>query len=79
MSLELMNHRTTTAWVDLSAIRANYQRLAALAHPSLVCPVIKADAYGHGSLAIARTLESEGAPFCAVALAREALDLRESG
>lgn len=79
MSLEVFNHRTTTAWIDLGAIRTNFRRLSQLAQPSLVCPVIKADAYGHGALAIARTLEAEGAPFCAVALAREALDLRESG
>jgi len=41
--------------------------------------VIKADAYGHGALAVAHALEREGAPYCAVALAKEALELRESG
>lgn len=74
-----MDHRGTTAWVNLSAIRSNYRRLVELAGKSAVCPVIKADAYGHGALAIAHALEREGAPYCAVALAKEALELRESG
>jgi alanine racemase len=74
-----MDHRGTTAWINLSAIRSNYRRLAELARGSAVCPVIKADAYGHGALAIAHALEREGAPYCAVALAKEALELRESG
>ncbi len=74
-----MDHRSTTAWINLSAIRSNYRKLSALAGKSAVCPVIKADAYGHGALAVAHALEREGAPYCAVALAKEALELRESG
>ncbi|HCX96576.1 MAG TPA: alanine racemase, partial [Spirochaetaceae bacterium] len=35
--------------------------------------------YGHGALAVAHALEREGAPYLAVALAKEALELRESG
>lgn len=74
-----MDHRSTTAWVNLAAIRSNYRQLKRLAGESAVCPVIKADAYGHGALAVAHALEREGAPYCAVALAKEALELRESG
>ena len=74
-----MDHRATTAWIDLAAIRANFRHLRDIAQGSIVCPVIKADAYGHGALAIAHELEREGAQFCSVALAKEALDLRESG
>ncbi len=74
-----MDHRSTTAWIDLSAIRSNYRKLKELAAGSAVCPVIKADGYGHGALAVAHALEREGAPYCAVALAKEALELRESG
>jgi len=74
-----MDYRGTTAWIDLSAIRTNYRRLVGLAGTSVVCPVIKADAYGHGAIAIAHALEREGARYCAVALAKEALELRESG
>lgn len=74
-----MDHRGTTAWINLAAIRSNYRRLKELAQGSAVCPVIKADAYGHGALAVAHALEHEGAPYCAVALAKEALELRESG
>lgn len=74
-----MDHRGTTAWIDLAAIRSNYRQLVKLAGKSAVCPVIKADAYGHGALAVAHALEREGAPYLAVALAKEALELRESG
>ncbi|MDQ7796298.1 MAG: alanine racemase [Spirochaetia bacterium] len=74
-----MDHRGTTAWIDLAAIRSNYRQLVKLAGGSAVCPVIKADAYGHGALAVAHALEREGAPYLAVALAKEALELRESG
>ena len=59
-----MDHRATTAWVDLAAIRTNYRYLRDMAQGSIVCPVIKADAYGHGALAIAHELEREGAQYC---------------
>jgi hypothetical protein len=58
-----MDHRGTTAWINLSAIRSNYRRLAELARGSAVCPVIKADAYGHGALAIAHALETGRSPL----------------
>jgi len=74
-----MDHRDTTAWINLAAIRSNFRKLECLAQGSTVCPVIKADAYGHGAVAIAHALEHEGAQYCAVALAKEALELRESG
>jgi len=41
--------------------------------------VIKADAYGHGALPIARRLEREGVEWLGVALAEEGLELRRGG
>ena len=42
-------------------------------------PVIKADAYGHGIVAVAERLEQEGCPYFGVAYLEEALLLREEG
>jgi alanine racemase len=42
-------------------------------------PVLKADAYGHGALPVARRLLTAGAPLLAVAYVEEAVALREEG
>ena len=41
--------------------------------------VVKADAYGHGAVPVARALEANGADYLAVACLNEALELREAG
>jgi alanine racemase len=41
--------------------------------------VLKADAYGHGSKAVARALERAGATGVCVALLEEGIELREAG
>ena len=69
------------AWIeiDLAALRRNARRIAERAHPSEVWAVVKADAYGHGMLEVARTLSQEGVQGFAVARTSEALNLRDSG
>ena len=42
-------------------------------------PVVKADAYGHGAVPVARRLEAEGAQRFAVAIAEEGVELRRGG
>ena len=42
-------------------------------------PVVKADAYGHGAVPVARRLEQEGAGMFAVAIAEEGVELRRGG
>lgn len=42
-------------------------------------PVIKANAYGHGAVAVARSLAEAGAGMFAVAIVEEALELRKAG
>ena len=42
-------------------------------------PVVKADAYGHGAVHVARRLAEEGAPIFAVAVVEEGLELRRAG
>ena len=66
------------AWVevDLDAIGANVQTLAAEVAPARICAVVKAQAYGHGAVPVARAATAAGASWLAVALVEEALELR---
>ena len=70
--------RPTTATVRLDDIAANYRLAASLAPVSQSIPVIKANAYGHGMLAVAQCLEPM-APALAVAFIDEAVRLRDAG
>lgn len=66
--------------VDLDAIAANLAALRRLMPPgSRVAGVVKADAYGHGAIPVAKRLKAEGAEFLAVATLGEALELRQAG
>jgi alanine racemase len=69
------------AWLelDLDALTGNLAALRALAGGAPVHPVVKADAYGHGAVPIARALEGAGAEGLSVATMDEALELREAG
>jgi alanine racemase len=71
--------RPTRAEVNLAALRHNLRVLARLAGRAKVWPVLKADAYGHGAPAVARTLERAGAEGFCVALLEEAVELRDAG
>ena len=64
--------------IDLGAIRRNVARLAAFAAPARYAAVVKANAYGHGLIPVARALAGEVAAFC-VYRADEATALREAG
>ncbi|MGE0040111.1 MAG: alanine racemase [Vicinamibacterales bacterium] len=86
--------RCTAARVDLAALEANFRAVraylareaglnrAAGAGPSAapgIIAVVKANAYGHGAVAVARTLEAAGAAWLAVADIEEGIELREAG
>ena len=49
--------RKTAAHIDLGAIRANYAYACTLVPQGKILPVIKADAYGHGLVPVAKTLQ----------------------
>jgi alanine racemase len=71
-----------TAWleIDLDALVANLRLLGRLAGPGVpLRPVVKADAYGHGAIPVARALEAAGADGFCVAAVDEALELRAGG
>ena len=72
--------RAAWAEVHLEAIRKNVQYLRSRIRPSTqLMGVIKADAYGHGVLPVARILEQEGTEQFAVALVQEGVELRQYG
>ena len=74
--------RATKATVRLGAIGHNLKAAMQLVHQSRVLPVIKANAYGHGAIEIARKLEtfrSTDVPAFAVAIMEEAVQLRQAG
>jgi len=71
--------RPTWADVSLEAIAHNTRLLAEVVWPAKLCAVVKADAYGHGMLPVARTAVAAGAEALAVALVDEGRRLREDG
>ncbi|HXU86075.1 MAG TPA: alanine racemase [Verrucomicrobiae bacterium] len=71
-----------TAWVeiDTAALAANLAVLRRTAGPGVaLLPVVKADAYGHGMVPVARTLAAAGADGLCVATLDEAIVLDEAG
>jgi len=66
------------AVVDLAAVRHNLGVASACAPDSRILAVIKANAYGHGAVEVARALADRVDAF-AVARVDEAMELRESG
>lgn len=70
--------RPARAHIDLQALRDNYQWARQLNAGCKTLAVIKADAYGHGAVRVARALAEQADGF-AVACIEEALELRESG
>ena len=71
-----------TAWIeiDTDALAANVAVLRTIVGPGVaVLPVVKADAYGHGMVPVARTLAGAGVDGLCVATLDEAIVLREAG
>ena len=71
--------RPTHLEVNLARLRENYQVIARHVAPARVMLVLKANAYGHGLVAVARTLEGLQPYSIAVAYLEEALRVREAG
>lgn len=72
-------HRPAWAEVDLGAVAHNAAVLAAIASPAGLCAVVKADAYGHSAVPVARAALEGGASELAVALVDEGVELRDGG
>ena len=65
--------------VDLSAVSHNINQLKALLGKTRLMAVVKADAYGHGLAAVARTAQACGVDFLGVAVPEEGAALRGKG
>ena len=71
--------RSTRAEILLDAIGHNLRVVQASADGRKILAVVKADAYGHGVVPVARRLQAEGVDGFGVALAEEGIELREAG
>lgn len=72
-------YRPTKAVIDLGAIKKNLTAFQKRSGDAEVIAVVKADAYGHGVLAVAKTAIENGVNMLAVATPDEALFLRNEG
>ena len=79
MSAARTSHHPATAWVNLDRIRENFKALRLHASTRAVIPVLKANAYGHGALEVARALDPLGVAMFAVAYVDEGIALRRAG
>jgi len=71
--------RGPAADIDLSALDHNLNIIRNVCSNSRIIAVVKADAYGHGSVRVAERLSSSGVDFFGVAYSDEAIALRRSG
>ncbi len=76
--MRIETQRPTVAEIDLGALRSNFRALRAVAAHGELMVVVKADAYGHGAVTVARTLIDEGCRHFGVATLDEARELREA-
>jgi alanine racemase len=71
--------RPTWVEVDLAAVAENVREVVSQLGRVKLMAVVKADAYGHGAVQVARTALDSGATWVATATLAEAAELRESG
>ena len=71
--------RPTHVEVNLNRLTQNYRAIQRAVSPATVMPILKANAYGHGLVEVARHMASLGAPYLGVAFLEEGILLREYG
>lgn len=70
------------AWVEVNMthLEENYKGIRGLlGQRTKFCAIVKADAYGHGAVEVARALSEYGAEYLGVATLSEGIHLRENG
>ena len=78
-NIDKLHYYRSYARINLGCIRNNFDELKKRLAPEIkTMAVVKADAYGHGSVEVAKTLEDR-ADYLAVADIAEAVELREGG
>ena len=73
-----MMQKRTWIDIDLDALVSNYHTACSLTKSTVTC-VLKANAYGHGAVMIAKVLQREDCRSFAVSCIREGLQLRQAG
>jgi alanine racemase len=79
-SIDVTYHDRAWVEINLSAIAHNLRSLKQqLRSETAIMSVVKADAYGHGAVAVARTVLAAGSNWLAVATIDEGIELRRAG
>ena len=74
----LLQGRPTRSFIDHAALRWNLRQIQKKIGPRVkILSMVKANAYGHGALAVARTLAKAGSDAFGVATVEEGIELRE--
>jgi len=71
--------RPTHVIVDTDALAANFAAIRQHVAPAKMMPILKANAYGHGLVPIARLMAALGADYLGVAVLEEGILLRQAG
>ena len=71
--------RPTLVEVDLDKLADNFRTIRQHVAPAKMMPILKANAYGHGLVEIAKLMQKLGADYLGVAVLEEGLLLREQG
>ena len=71
--------RPTYAEINLARLAENYRAIQQKVAPARVLAILKANAYGHGLVEVARFLQTLDAPYLGVAVLEEGVLLREQG
>lgn len=75
-----MTRRPTSAVINTESLRHNYRQIRdRISGTTKIMAVVKANAYGHGDVEVARVLESIGCEFFGVAIPEEGAKLRANG
>ncbi len=71
--------RPTLVEVNLNYLRSNYKAIKSHVGSAKIMPILKANAYGHGLVRIARLMQDLEADYIGVAFLEEGILLREHG
>jgi alanine racemase len=72
--------RPTVCYIDHESLRWNFRQIRSLVGSQVkILSMVKANGYGHGAPAVARTLASAGSDAFGVAIIEEAIELRRHG
>ena len=77
----MKNRVTAPTWAEINLDNINFNLnniRKLLKEDTKICTVLKANAYGHGSVEIAKFLENKNVDYFAVARLEEAIELREN-